>query len=444
MIFVCILASLMYYAISDIKKPDNGNLDFNGKQTNNSEEISTDNTEKAKKTNRKAKIGKSLLVIGLVLFASNISVRLYSYFSFETPISGSAEWIDSNGQNYLNIKADDYYSLGFHTGYHLWRQILNAKVAMGMYINNDDMALIREYENHIPSEYIQEMKGIAKGVSVRTGIYVSYEDLLKQNVFLDIYYGKINAMRNLNQNPIGCTSIAVKNSNGTIVAGQNFDFTTILGKGKMLESISFVYHEIKGKNGVFSLRLGGILALPTAKNSKGVLSLTNVLSTNISTGSGLPEMIKFRMALENANNIDEFKGIIFSENPKFVLNLLFINSTSMIGIQNNITSLRLNQSDMIVHANRFEYADWNEAYMHNSSYSETRLMNAKYLAFNLFNDDLYFSQSDLFSLLTNRNGSFGENSAIIQNTKDVSTMAFITTEYFGLGTAEGARGRLPI
>lgn len=444
MFLLCILLSVILFAISDIKKQDGGNIELKSEEPNRSNEILEEKAKKGKNRSRKAKIGKAFLIIGLVLFASNISIRVYSYFSVEAPISGSAEWIDSNGQKYLNIKADDYYSLGFHTGYHLWRQILNAKVAMSMYINNDHLELIREFEKHIPNEYIEEMKGIAKGVSVRAGIYISYEDILKQNVFLDIYYGKINAMQNLNQNPIGCTSIAVKNGNGTIVAGQNFDFTTILGKGKLLESISFVYHEVKGKNAVFSLRLGGILALPTAKNSKGVLSLTNVISSNLQTAPGLPEMIKFRMALENANNVDEFKEIVFSENPKFVLNLIFINSTAMIGIQNNITAIRLNQSAVIIHANRFEYADWNEAYMHKPRYSEGRLTNAKSLVFSAIYDDSYFSEADLFSILTNRNDAFGENSAIIQNSNDVSTMAFITTEYFGLGTAEGARGRLPI
>ncbi len=444
MFLLCILLSVLMYAISDIKKTDSENIDIKSQEPNRSNELAIEKGKKGKKRSRKAKIGKAILIVGIVLFASNISIRVYSYFSIENPISGSAEWVDSNGQKYLDIKADDYYSLGFHTGYHLWRQILNAKVAMGMYIKNDYLDLIREYEKHIPSEYIEEMKGIAKGVSVRTGIYTSYEDILKQNVFLDLYYGKINAMQNLNQNPIGCTSMAVKNGNGTIVAGQNFDFTTILGKGKLLESISFVYHEVKGKNAVFSLRLGGILALPTAKNSKGVLSLTNVISSNLQTTPGLPEMIKFRIALEKAKNIDEFREIIFSENPKFVLNLIFINSTAMVGIQNNITSIRLNQSDVIVHANRFEYADWNQAHMHNPLYSEGRLTNAKALVFNLINDDSYFSEADLFSILTNRNNSFGEKSAIIQNSKEISTMAFITTEYFGLGTAEGARGRLPI
>jgi hypothetical protein len=420
-------------AISDTKKQEKNEI------LNKENEINDSDIKPiTKRTNRKK---KALLLILLVLFSLNLSVRL---FHFNKKINGHAEWKNSNGQPYLSIDADDHYSLGYLTGYHLWREILNAKIATGLYIKNEYLPLVSEYESFIPQEYIDEMRGIAEGVSSRSGIIITYRDILLQNSFLDILYGHMNPDKLQDISPLACTSIASKNTDGSIVAGQNFDFITILGQDGLLSSIAFVEHHVKGKQSVFSLRLGGILALPMAKNSAGIYSFVNVLNSNIKTNVKIPEMIKFRIALEDASNLNDFHNIIFAENPNFILNLILTDGNSVITVQNNITSTRYNSSSLIVQANRFEYEDWNLAHMINPSFSEGRLNNAKRLASNAIEEDKVLSEDELIEILSNKEEFYGEGSAVVQSGKEISTIAFMTLNYFGLGLIEGEKGLIPI
>ena len=214
------------------------------------------------------------ICLGCVL-SLNLGTRIY----FKDKVIGSAEWRTSNSQSYLYIDAEDSYSLGYLTGVKLWQEIWALKLLLytlaplyhSSYSQLNEMA--KNYIPFIPTEMLDEMRGITHGASYASGFYISFEDILIQNVWYDVFYGRILPD---SPGPMGCTAVGAVNADNTTTIGQNFDLNP-----PFYSTLSFVLHKLGDKPAIFGLRLGGGLNLPMAKNELNVSVLVTLVQSNV-------------------------------------------------------------------------------------------------------------------------------------------------------------------
>ncbi|MHA1728140.1 MAG: hypothetical protein ACTSWY_05360 [Promethearchaeota archaeon] len=390
----------------------------------------------------------SCIIFGFSMGATNLVTRL----TFFREVNGSAEWKRTNGQQYLYIEAEDYYSLGYLEGQYLARQIINTEIVIqsqlpSQYYQN----LAFKYLEYIPKNYIEEMQGIADGASFTSGLIINFEDILLQNTFLDIYYGQFIPDNSIGADIMGCTAFGSVNSNGTVLTGQNFDFPTIIGKDGRLPSLAFVHHKFINNDSmpipdIFSLRIGGMLCIPAAR-TKEISTVVNVINTNIKSNFSIPGLINVRFALEHAISPEQFIDLLFKgKNQTISFNLMVRNETDLIGVQSNPLSYRLNTNQTIIHTNRYLYEDWNDLYLNTPMYSLNRQNFATELFEERFNDSI-FSENELLEVLGTRNGdgtsNWEENSGVLQESTKTATLAFITQNRFGIGNVYDGLGILP-
>lgn len=206
-------------------------------------------------------------------------------------------------QNYLYIIAESYYDLGFLTGKYLISQInaFDNIIDYFIYTLNLDLQNILYLANNyqIPKSYKEEMYGIADA----TGL--TYEEILLQVVFLDLYYGILIPMQISSGNIGACTAFAVKNRNSHFIHGQTMDFGLIFKP-----TLVWVHHKIIGKEEVFALRMGAS-TLAIGKSRKVSCTL-NLVQTWKSGDFGIPTSIKCRFAFENCKNAGKFLSIMIS------------------------------------------------------------------------------------------------------------------------------------
>ena len=224
--------------------------------------------------------------------------------------SGRTRWRSSNDQSYLEIYARDYYQLGYLTGQHLAQQIVlltNILMSMMQQYNipqEQALYIAKMYDVHVPECYKEEMQGIADSIEI-----LSYDDILLQVCFLDIFYGQIvPQMTGLGITPIkivGCTAIASKNRGNSITLGQSMDFGYIFK-----DTLSYVKYKVKGKPTVFALKMGA-MQLPVCKNRR-VSSTITLVQTVVQGEINIPIMIKGKMAIENSKTALEFQDIMTS------------------------------------------------------------------------------------------------------------------------------------
>ena len=142
--------------------------------------------------------------------------------------------------------------------------------------------------NFIPEDYLRELKALAKAAEV------PYDELLLSFTFMD--------MAIFEQVFMQCTAIAAwdkATSDGTSFLARNFDFP---GKG-ILHNIVIVYHP-KGKLSFASLLWPGMIGPCTAMNEKGLALALNIVMGQ-PYGDALPQLILYRMIMENSTTIEE-------------------------------------------------------------------------------------------------------------------------------------------
>ena len=250
-------------------------------------------------------------------------------------VDGSARWKISNGHNYLEIFAPNHYQLGTLEGYHLSKQIKSFKKVikfLSLTFKSKDYSykklieLSKDYEPFIPDRLHLEMEGMADSVNK-----ISFDDILLQNCFLDIFYGilipkfsKSSALKNFE---IGCTSFGVRNKRRTLIA-QNFDFPFFFKP-----SVAFVYVHIPGYPSIFSLRLGALLTLPMGVNNFGVSVRINAIKSIRQGGISIPSSIRIREGLEKAKTAQAFLNYITRRDCTASCNLLISDLSNVFSLE---------------------------------------------------------------------------------------------------------------
>ncbi|MCP6718725.1 MAG: C45 family peptidase [Patescibacteria group bacterium] len=285
---------------------------------------------------------------GLLLFIVAFSVGfcfISSVVAFENDSyeSNYAEWRFSNGQPYLYVSADSYYTLGYLEGQNLafqtaWMKLMIMLQAEQIGFSYDIAVYYAlDYLDYIPEEYILEMNGIADAIdyvlipfmSVVYNITIDFLDVLAQNTFWDIYYGKIVPMLSGYPQPplisAGCTAIG-SNTGKKAILGQTIDISLL-----MQPTASWVYTKIQGKK-VFSFRTGSMLAMGGV-NKRGLAISVNLLEV-LNIGSiGKPLSVIYRSALENAKNVRQAKNIILDNDFTLGWNFIIRDKRHVVAIE---------------------------------------------------------------------------------------------------------------
>ncbi|MHA1745114.1 MAG: C45 family autoproteolytic acyltransferase/hydrolase [Promethearchaeota archaeon] len=374
--------------------------------------------------NKCGSIGITVLLLGTLVYST---IRIGSIEQVE----GEAKWITTNGQSYLQVSASDPYDAGYVIGQQLASQILTLKIILMALATQSDTSytIIKEMANaylpYIPEPYLDEMRGMAKGATNKLGIVLTFQDILVQNTWMDSFYGHILPSQ-IVQGPVGCTAIAVKNNDSSIVIGQNFDFTQIFDR-----TLSYVHQILPTGHEIFGLRLGGSLNLPMGRTSNNLTVLTTLVQTNLELNFSTPVTIRSRMAMESARNVDEFWELYRCEDvtpfSSIGHTLLIANSTSLMGVSIVGSNTHISFSDQIVYTNTFQQENW-QTWLVNQTYSKDRQLEAIQQV-NAATLDGYLSEEDLLDILYSSPIIFRQSSELMASI----TLAFMTPHYFGLG-----------
>ncbi len=278
-----------------------------------------------------------------------------------------AEWRFSNNQPYLYVEADNYYTLGLLEGQNLayqtaWMKLMIMLQAQEMGLSYDTALFYTlDYLEFIPEDYLLEMQGIADAIDFVSisfmgntyEISIDFMDVLAQNCFWDIYYGKIIPMfTGYPQSPLiagGCTAIG-SHTNKKTVFGQTIDLSLL-----MMPTVSWVYTKINSKR-LFSFRIGSMLAMGGI-NKYGLSISINLIEVFNYGCSGMPKSIIYRSALENARSVGQAKNMIISNDFTLGWNYIIRNRRTIVAIEtipNSFSLERVRRGSYTFDANIYE------------------------------------------------------------------------------------------
>lgn len=403
--------------------------------------------------NKFARPFAAILLIAILGFTPFFFIGLFNQY---TP-TGSSEWRDAgNNQKYLYIESDNYFDLGYHEGYNLGTEILSIEILVSLMISGYDYSYYKveaqKYQEFIPSDYIEEMQGMARGATAKTGSLVTFEDILIQNTFIDIIYAQIYPTIDEPETEIACSVIGVKESNTTKTYGQNFDFPRVInnkgwGEKGYLPGLAWVHTKMTGKAEIFGLRMGGMLNMPCAVNSYGVKTFVNIVHTNASGEYQIPVGILSRQALETGKTSMEIAEMIVEDfnSPKIPcsFNVMIVDDTSLIGMQCYPGNYQI-YTTPFVSTNRYINQTWNDACFSRGNYSLDRQQYLESYVEDIFNSTSHFTEQNLLDLLKYRGtDTTPAITRIDENLAQSITLAFMTNTYFGLGNVYDGLGEIP-
>ncbi len=349
-----------------------------------------------------------------------------------------AEWRDSNGQPYLEVAAEDPFTIGLLQGEKLAEHINHLKHYVAEFSvryakKRPSYKKFRElarngYEKFFPPHFIEEMKGLAEGAED-----VDYEDILVQNCFFDIVYGQLipedteNLL--LGDNALGCTAFGIMNAlgserNSTTLIGQNFDYARIFRR-----ALSFVHLKKPDKPEIFALRLGGMLCLPAGRNSLGVAMTVNAIKSRLQGALAMPSAARARLCFETSVTAESCYELLFGMPSTTPANLLIADNAEIIAVEAvSENYVKKNIITTVAKSNTFVTPQLQQ-FLTDPNYSRLRQFYAAGRLSQMYEDKGgVLTDDDLLELLRDK--------PIICRKKRLQpkTIAFITRKYFGTGS----------
>lgn len=158
-------------------------------------------------------------------------------------------------------------------------------------------------EKHIPSEYIDEMRGIVEGYRAAGIGDIAYEDIRSGVTQAEICHHGPNA-------PPACTNFAVFGrwtTDGRLLHGRNLDWD--IQRGAQEGAVILVWRPKGGVPFMMAGWAGGIGSV-SGMNARGITIGEMTSATNDETFDGMPLMVVMRHICENASNLDEAVAIM--------------------------------------------------------------------------------------------------------------------------------------
>lgn len=350
-----------------------------------------------------------LLILGIGFFSGFITIANACKTDYTE--HNYAEWRFSNNQPYLYVEADDYYTLGFLEGQNLASQIAWMKLMIILQAQELGLSYhiaiysALDYLESIPEEYLLELQGMADAIDVVSisfmeNIYeisIDFMDILAQNCFWDIYYGKIIPMlTGYPQSPLimgGCTAIGSHTSRNTVF-GQTIDLSLL-----MVPTASWVYTRINNKR-VFSFRMGSMLAMGGI-NKWGLSLSVNLIEVFNYGCPGIPLSIIYRNTLENARTVKQAKSKIVSNDYTVGWNYIIRTRKTMVAIEtipNSYSLERVIRGSYTFDANIYENPLFKMSMIYPTKYLE-RYNRVSELC-NIYSQDSNLDIQDLFNIFS--------------------------------------------
>ena len=359
----------------------------------------------------------------------------------ENPDGSYAIWRESNGQNYLEIYAFNYYDLGFLEGKFLSKKIHNLKNLIEIlalryipkrFSYQKFINMAQEYEKYIPRYLQQEMQGMADAIE-----NISYGVILLKNCFLDILYGQLIPMNNydlaLHSYDFGCTSFGVMNQNSTLT-GQNFYLPAFFKP-----TLAFTMIKMPNIPEIFSLRFGALLCLPVGKNNHGVTLSVTIIKNRMKSAISIPCSIKTRIAFEKCNTAETMYNFIINTPSPTSGTLLIADELKIIALEILPTKyIREDVKNIVVRSNTF-ISNSLQKYLVKPKYSKKRQRYAEMQLNEVYNTNKGLTDDGLLNIMA--------DDPIICRMKyrRSKTIAFNTKKYFGLGNPnQYASGIIPL
>ncbi len=378
------------------------------------------------------------MILATVLYGS---IRIFSI----RHVNGEAEWKESNSQPYLYVSAENSYDLGYLTGQKLYKQIFSLKNILMLLSSqfetsySDLKKLSLEYIHFIPSEQIEEMNGIAEGATNKLGITIHFNDILIQNTWFDILYGKIipEMTKENDIDPLGCTAISVMSNDSVPVFGQNFDFTLIFKS-----CTSFVLHKLGNNPAIFGIKFGAALNFPIGKNENGVSVLTTIIKTNVRSSTMIPTTCRTRLSFEQAQNASSYVDLFYNilgKNQSIGFNSIIIDKNNMFSVDVVPNKISIHSSSYSVRTNTFVNESW-QKFLVDTNYSKDRQNEAE-KQLEVMLEDSDFTHEELMDILQSTPIIFRKT----EDKKEIATLAFLTCLNFAIQNIEDEKwGKIPI
>lgn len=208
---------------------------------------------------------------------------------------GSSKRYQKNGITVVVLKGEPY-ELGYARGVLLKDEMVEFAGDWLSIINNKDdlerlMQRTREMKRFIPEEYREELKGLSAGSGIE------YETLLM-----------VNAL-NTTGRDMGCTSIAVKGSDGKLLRSRNHDYLKqyeALFKNTML----FLYQPAQGY-AFASITPPGLIGVLTSMNEQGfTLGFHSIGNASTRFLNGMPIFMLSRQLAQYAGSMEDADKIV--------------------------------------------------------------------------------------------------------------------------------------
>jgi len=177
---------------------------------------------------------------------------------------------------------------------HLLRVYIH-EFAFGVVSEESCRAWASAAEPHIAEHHIEEIRGLAEGANI------SYEDALLINTVVDRLQS------------VFCSTVTASGdaaANGEPIFGRNLDFP---GRGMLHKStVVMVWHRTDGPD-LVSVTWPGLIGVLSGMNDRGVAGATMMIHQFFSEPTpGMPYMLLYRSALEQAGSIDDVTRTIES------------------------------------------------------------------------------------------------------------------------------------
>ncbi|MHA1775199.1 MAG: C45 family autoproteolytic acyltransferase/hydrolase [Promethearchaeota archaeon] len=381
-------------------------------------------------------------------------ILVQSYFSSKEK-ENSAEWHESNSQKYLDVHASDYYSLGLMEGSELGAKIramkliiktIAVKTRQAEYTYKHFLEMAREYEDSIPDEYLRDSYKIGTFIDEIQGMAdslngISFEDIFLQNCFIDIVYGELIPFgaRIPQDYDFGCTSMGIfysslDKSPPQVLIGQNFDFNITFKP-----TLSFVLHKVANHPRIFSLRLGGMLSIPTGLNEWGLYSCINVVKTNISANYTIPSGVLSRLAFTFCKDVESAYNLVYQQPASNGYNLMFRDPSKIIACET-----------LPLEHNRYDIGSW---FATSNTFIDEKFQ--QYLVLPNYSKDRQRLGESLLKEAYDNHPNLKTIPSLLAkkpiicrtplNVAESRTLAFLTNDYFGIGNpADHPWGFIPL
>jgi len=238
---------------------------------------------------------------------------------------------DKNGWIYIHIEGEPY-ERGFQYGYLIAEEYKKAYQcylditlhSLGITMDFIVKEAVKMQKNKIPDEFLEEMKGIAAGISAR-GNLTTLDEIIAWNAYIDIAEGWwSNAKSNYTsflpiikeKTKAKCSAFIATGSytkdNNIVMTHSTFDnFWNSQWCNVILDIKPAVGHKI-----LMQTQPGYIASMTDFFiMDSGLIGLeTSFVGFNGFNEKGMPSYVCSRMAMQYANNIDEFIKIITKDN----------------------------------------------------------------------------------------------------------------------------------